>query len=195
MEVTDLYKVFVIEPKQFSARIRAQSAAFLASAYHQRFERCEVRSENCQIPIYADYKLEVMVDKKCSIMAELGVLNIGDESLSPGLDASANAVMKQFRRQQQIKKDEIDPDKCEVIPFLEHEKIVLTTEVVGEDKTELKPGDVGTIIRVHPSGEAFEVEFKTLDGDTLTFATVLPSEARRASGTDMIHARSVEIIV
>ena len=42
IDIRDFYKVFVIEPKQFSERIRAQSGAFLASAYHERFESREV---------------------------------------------------------------------------------------------------------------------------------------------------------
>ena len=38
----DLYKVFVVEPQQSSERVRAQSGAFLVSAFHERFERGEV---------------------------------------------------------------------------------------------------------------------------------------------------------
>ena len=79
--------------------------------------------------------------------------------------------------------------------FKEHQQIVLTGSVLGDDGTDLKPGDVGAIIHVHPGGEAFVVEFMALDGDTLAIATVLPSQARPVSGADMTHARSVEIIV
>ena len=194
IEVTDLYKVFVIEPKQFSERIRAQSGAFLASAYHQRFERCEIRSKNCRIPIYADYKLHVPVGKKCSIMAELGLLNISDEALSPGLDASAKAVTKQFRRQQQTRTDGSCTDKRKTSPFQKHERVVLTTEVLGDDGTELRLGDAGTIVQVHPGDEAFVVKFMALDGDTVAVATVSPSQIRPVASTDLAHARSVEAI-
>ena len=75
----------------------------------------------------------------------------------------------------------------------EHDQIVLTTEVCADDGTELKPGDVGTIVCIHPDDEAFVVEFIALDGDTLAIATVLPSQARPVSSADMTHARSVEV--
>ena len=77
--------------------------------------------------------------------------------------------------------------------FEEHRQIVLTTEVSGDDGTELKPGDVGVIVHVHPGGEALVVEFMSLDGDTLAIATVLPCQAHPATGTDLIHAREMEI--
>ena len=79
--------------------------------------------------------------------------------------------------------------------FSEHDQIVLTATVLDDDGMDLKPGDVGTIVHVHPGGEAFVVEFMALDGDTLAIATVLPSQARSVSSADMTHARSVEAIV
>ena len=60
----------------------------------------------------------------------------------------------------------------------EHEQIVLTADVVGDEGEELKSGDVGTIIHIHPNEEALVVEFMSLDGDTVAIATVLPSQAR-----------------
>ena len=79
--------------------------------------------------------------------------------------------------------------------FKEHEQIVLTADVCGDDGVELKPGDVGAIVHIHPGGEALVVEFMALDGDTLAIATVLPSQARPVSGRDMTHARPMEITV
>ena len=46
----------------------------------------------------------------------------------------------------------------------EHDRIVLTDDV---SEPGLKAGDVGTIVHVHRDGEAFEVEFLTLDGYTV----------------------------
>ena len=79
--------------------------------------------------------------------------------------------------------------------FKEHDQIVLIDSVSGDGGVELKLGDVGTIVHVHPGGDAFVVEFMALDGDTLAIATVLPSQARPVSGADMTHARSVEVTV
>ena len=77
----------------------------------------------------------------------------------------------------------------------EHDQIVLTATVPDDDGMDLKPGDVGAIVHIHPEGEAFVVEFMALDGDTLAIATGLPSQARPVSGADMTHARSMEVVV
>ena len=68
----------------------------------------------------------------------------------------------------------------------EHDRIVLTADIPGH---RLKIGDVGTIVHVYPRREAFEVEFLTLDGSTAAITTVLPSQARPVSSTDITHAR------
>ncbi len=42
----------------------------------------------------------------------------------------------------------------------------------------LKTGDVGTVIHVHKKGVAFEVEFLTLQGETVAIATLEASQVR-----------------
>ncbi len=79
--------------------------------------------------------------------------------------------------------------------FEEHQQIVLKEEISGDEGATLKPGDVGSIVHVHPGGEAFVVEFLTLDGDTVAIATVLSSQARPVTRGDMTHARTIEIAV
>jgi uncharacterized cupin superfamily protein len=79
--------------------------------------------------------------------------------------------------------------------FREHEQIVLTADVFGDEEEELKPGDVGAIIHIHPNEEAFVVEFMSLDGETVAIATVLPSQARRVTSADLTHARTVPAAV
>ena len=64
--------------------------------------------------------------------------------------------------------------------FKEHEQIVLTADVLGDEGEEMKSGDVGTIIHIHPDKEAFVVEFMSLDGGTVAIAAVLSSQARPA---------------
>ena len=78
--------------------------------------------------------------------------------------------------------------------FEEHQQIVLITEVSGDDGTQLKPGDVGVIVHVHPGGEALVVEFMSFDGDTLAIATVLSCQARPVTGADLTHARDIETV-
>lgn len=71
----------------------------------------------------------------------------------------------------------------------EHERIVLTSDLTQDG---LRSGDVGTVVHIHEDGEAFEVEFFTLDGETAAVATVLRSQARPVSNRDITHARLVE---
>ena len=77
--------------------------------------------------------------------------------------------------------------------FREHEQVVLTADITGDEGESLRFGDVGVVVHVHPGGEAYVVEFLTLDGDTAAIATVLLSQARSVTSTDMTHARDVEI--
>ena len=79
--------------------------------------------------------------------------------------------------------------------FKEHEQIVLTAEVLGDGGEALKPGDVGTLIHIHPDEEAAVVEFLSLDGGTVALATVLPSQMRPVTGAGLTHARTVTIAV
>ena len=75
--------------------------------------------------------------------------------------------------------------------FHEHEQIILTADVVGDEGQELKPGDVGTVIHVHPGNPAAVVEFMSLDGDTVAVATVMSSQVRSVTSADITHARTV----
>ncbi len=71
----------------------------------------------------------------------------------------------------------------------EHDRVVLTDDVAHPD---LETGDVGTIVHVHRNGEAFEVEFSTLDGQTAALATVQSSQVRPVTGADITHARELQ---
>ena len=53
----------------------------------------------------------------------------------------------------------------------------------------LKAGDVGTIVLVHKKGEAFEVEFLTLHGETVAVATLDASQVRPVLKREITHAR------
>jgi hypothetical protein len=76
--------------------------------------------------------------------------------------------------------------------FNEYERIILT-ENLPEHGLEI--GDAGTIVEVLGSGEAFLVEFFTLDGNTIAVASVLTSQARAATHRDITHARSAQSAV
>ncbi len=97
----DFYRVFVVEPQQSSERVRSQSGAFLASAFHERFERDEISEWNTRIPVYAYYSLTVPSNSKSHIIEELRLLNVTHETLFPGLDSSASAITELYRQRRQ----------------------------------------------------------------------------------------------
>lgn len=72
----------------------------------------------------------------------------------------------------------------------EHDRIILTADLPEED---LKAGDVGTVVHVHGGGEAFEVEFLTLDGRTVAVTTVVASQLRPVTNRDITHARPMTV--
>lgn len=74
----------------------------------------------------------------------------------------------------------------------EHDRIVLKSDISKED---LKAGDVGTVIHIHREGEAFEVEFLTLDGKTVAVTTVLAAQIRPVTDQDITHARPMKLAV
>ena len=96
MDPRDLYRVFVVEPQRSTERIRAQSGAFLVSAFHERFERNEILKWNEDIPVYAHCALTIPSSSKVGLLDELQLLNVSGEILFPGLDASARAVTAHY---------------------------------------------------------------------------------------------------
>ena len=93
----DLYRVFVVEPQLSTERVRAQSGAFLVSAYQKRFEPEEIIGRGKDLWVYAHYKLRIPSKCKSKIRIELKLMNITEETLFPGLDSTSNAIMDMYR--------------------------------------------------------------------------------------------------
>lgn len=72
----------------------------------------------------------------------------------------------------------------------EHDRIVLLKDLPEDG---LQAGDVGTVIHIHRQGEAFEVEFMTLDGRTVAVVTLLSSQIRTVSKRDITHVRELTV--
>jgi len=72
------------------------------------------------------------------------------------------------------------------ITIEEHASVVLTEPLPSAG---LEAGDVGVVVHVHRNGEAFEVEFMTLDGTTLTVETLTAKQIRAARDRDIPHVR------
>ena len=95
----DLFRVFIVEPQLAFERIRAQSGAFLISAFHERFEPDEITARNSGIEAYGHYPLMVPHEHKQRIMKELALLNVTRETLFPSIDEAAKAVTKRHSEQ------------------------------------------------------------------------------------------------
>ena len=70
----------------------------------------------------------------------------------------------------------------------EHERVVLKTAVSAE---RLEAGDVGTVVHVYRDGQAYEVEFTTLEGKTAAVVTVEAAQVRPVNKREITHARQL----
>lgn len=69
-----------------------------------------------------------------------------------------------------------------------YDRVVLT---VNLPKSNLKKGDVGTIVMIHEKGKGFEVEFFALDGSTISIETVLANQVRKVKKNEIAHVRNI----
>jgi len=68
----------------------------------------------------------------------------------------------------------------------EHTQVVLKRPLPSLG---LEPGDVGIVVHAYGNGEAYEVEFLSLDGNTIGVSTVEAAGLRQASGRAVLHER------
>ncbi len=67
---------------------------------------------------------------------------------------------------------------------------MLKTAIPGEG---LEAGDVGVVVHVYRGGEAYEVEFVTLDGHTAAVATLEAAQVRPVTRRDLTHSRELSV--
>ena len=67
--------------------------------------------------------------------------------------------------------------------------IVLTTDL---PEYGLAAGDIGTVVMVHQNAQGLEVEFISLDGQTLAVTSLYPSQVRPVVRNEIAHARLLE---
>jgi len=70
----------------------------------------------------------------------------------------------------------------------EHNQVVLRSPIHNAG---LESGDVGTVVHVHRNGEAYEVEFTTLAGETITVVILKADDVRPVSNRDIPHTREM----
>lgn len=71
----------------------------------------------------------------------------------------------------------------------EHERIVLKVAIPAEG---LEAGDVGTVVHIYRDKLAYEVEFFTFAGETITVATVDAANVRPVGKRDISHVRELQ---
>jgi len=71
----------------------------------------------------------------------------------------------------------------------ELDRVVLTVDVPTHN---LKAGDIGVVVLVHGEHEGYELEFVTLDGETVAVISAFPSQIRPIQSREIAHVRALE---
>jgi ATP-dependent exoDNAse (exonuclease V) alpha subunit len=69
----------------------------------------------------------------------------------------------------------------------ELDSIVLTVDMPAHG---LKQGDVGTVVLIH-TAKGYEVEFMTLDGETVAVVSLASDQVRPVGRREIAHARAI----
>jgi len=70
----------------------------------------------------------------------------------------------------------------------ETDSVVLAVDI---PEHRLKAGDFGTVVLIHRSS-GYEVEFMTLDGETIAIASLEADKVRPIAHREIAHARNLE---
>lgn len=68
----------------------------------------------------------------------------------------------------------------------EHDRVVLIADVPTYG---LKAGDVGVVVHVYADNAAYEIEFFSVDGNTVEVVTIEADQVRPVTRRDMMHVR------
>jgi Domain of unknown function (DUF4926) len=72
----------------------------------------------------------------------------------------------------------------------ELEDVILTCDL---PKYGLTRGDIGTVVLVHKQGKGYEVEFTTLDGESIAIVTLTSNQVRPSKPREIAHARDLPV--
>ena len=70
----------------------------------------------------------------------------------------------------------------------ELDTVALTRDIPANG---LKAGDLGAVVHVYPDGRTYEIEFVSLDGETLALLTLTAGDIRPVAKREIAHARAV----
>ncbi len=70
----------------------------------------------------------------------------------------------------------------------ELDRIILTRDI---PENNLKMGDIGIVVLIHDKSAGYEVEFSTLDGDTISVVSLNSEDVREIRKHEIAHARVI----
>ncbi len=70
----------------------------------------------------------------------------------------------------------------------ELEDVILTCDLPEHG---LRRGAIGTIVLAHQAGKGYEVEFTTLDGETVAIVTLMANQVRPSKPREIAHVRDL----
>lgn len=70
----------------------------------------------------------------------------------------------------------------------ELDDVVLTCDL---PEHRLTRGDIGTVVLIHQGGKGSEVEFTTLDGETVAIVTLMANQVRPCKPREIAHVRDL----
>ena len=108
IDIRDLFRVFVVEPRRSFDRIRAQSGAFMLSAFHERFEDAEVAKSLKETKLYDHHVLTIPAGTKYELREELDWFGINAQTLKADVETTADAVANRFRELAKRRDDQLD---------------------------------------------------------------------------------------
>ena len=72
----------------------------------------------------------------------------------------------------------------------ELDTVVLKHDIIEHGLTE---GDIGVVVHCYADGDAYEVEFATAEGKTITVLTLSSDDVREMREREILHAREISI--
>ena len=71
----------------------------------------------------------------------------------------------------------------------ELDRVVLTIDMPEHN---LVAGDIGVVVLVHGDHKGYELEFVTLDGETVAVVSAFPNQIRPIQSREIAHVRALE---
>ena len=72
----------------------------------------------------------------------------------------------------------------------EQDDVILTCDLPEHG---LSAGDIGSAVLVHPLAAGYEVEFTSLDGETIAVVTLMANQVRPAQTGEIAHVRALAV--